>query len=218
MSTLSVAMIAKDCESFVTPALETCRRLHADEVVVGIDDTTTDNTSTYILTYPLDCPVTTYTYHFSGFGPAREQLLRACTSEWVLMLDTDEEILESGCASIRRLLPSLSRILYAFPRHNWASKERTAYLDQDIYEEHVKKSREFLSQRYPDHQVRLLPNTPEVNYKDQLVHEVPKGLAVKYFPDLTVHLEHDGHWIVTPEQQDYKNKFYLGLQQEQRTR
>lgn len=216
MSTLTVAMIAKNCESFMAPALETCNRLKADEVVVSVDDTTSDGTLAFVQAYPLCCPPILYTYQFEGFGAAREQLLRKCTSDWVLMLDTDEEILEDGCNKIRQLLPSLQSVMYAFPRHNWADSGRTAYLDQDIYSDKVKEARTFLSQRYPDHQVRLLPNSSVISYTNQLVHEVPKGMKVTFFPDETVHLEHDGHWLVTPEQQDYKNKFYTSLQQKQR--
>ena len=101
---LSVAMIAKDAAANVRRCIDSLYGM-ADEILVGIDPTTTDETKMLVEAYgrtvravEMDSPL----LHEDGFAGARNQVLKQCRGEWVLWIDTDEVLMHPS--RLRRYL------------------------------------------------------------------------------------------------------------------
>jgi len=88
--TLSVCMIAKDAEYTLGKTLKSVKMI-ADEIIIGIDETTTDETErvakafgaqTFKITSPLE----------QGFDEARNRTIEKATMDWILWIDSDETL------------------------------------------------------------------------------------------------------------------------------
>lgn len=105
--TLSVCMIAKDAEADIVRCLKTVVG-YAQEIIVGVDSTSTDMTSVLLHqlreAYPLIGweifvlpPVSD-----TGFAEARNNTIRRASCDWILWLDADEQLF--GGDQLGRLL------------------------------------------------------------------------------------------------------------------
>jgi glycosyltransferase involved in cell wall biosynthesis len=90
MGTLALCMIARNAEHRIGAAIESLRDV-ASEVWVAIDETTTDDTKavaekcgakTFSIPSPLDI----------GFAAARNLSIEKATTQWIMWLDCDEEL------------------------------------------------------------------------------------------------------------------------------
>jgi len=82
---ISVAIIARDEADQLPKCLESVKGL--DEIVIGVDTRTTDNTKEVALKY------TDKVYDLvweEDFSKARNFVIEKCTGEWVLIIDADE--------------------------------------------------------------------------------------------------------------------------------
>jgi len=88
--TLSVCMIAKDVEYTLGKTLQTIQSI-ADEIIIGIDETTTDETErvakkfgaqTFKIKSPLE----------QGFDEARNRTIEKAVMDWILWIDSDETL------------------------------------------------------------------------------------------------------------------------------
>jgi glycosyltransferase involved in cell wall biosynthesis/2-polyprenyl-3-methyl-5-hydroxy-6-metoxy-1,4-benzoquinol methylase len=106
--TVSLCMIAKDSEQTLGKALSSISG-YVDEVIIAVDQTTTDRTEQVIKqfdedtglwpvvrTIPIDSPIET------GFDEARNSSIEEANGDWILWFDSDEEVIEPQ--SIVRLL------------------------------------------------------------------------------------------------------------------
>lgn len=107
--TVSVATIAKDEGKYIGRLIESCQPF-AHEIVIGIDDTTTDNTREVCEQWAKKskCPVIIYDYTWEkNFSKARNQGVDLCTGDWIQCLDAHEYIekksAETFLDSVRRL-------------------------------------------------------------------------------------------------------------------
>jgi len=91
--TLSVCMIAKDSEYTLGKTLQTVKSI-ADEIIIGIDETTTDETErvakkfgakTFKIKSPLE----------QGFDEARNRTIEKAVMDWILWIDSDETLEDS---------------------------------------------------------------------------------------------------------------------------
>ena len=86
MSTISIIIIVKNGEEFIEKALESS--VWADEIII-LDSGSSDNTLEITKKY-------TNNIHISdtwpGFGKQRQNAQKLATSDWIFMLDADEEI------------------------------------------------------------------------------------------------------------------------------
>ena len=156
MASLSVCMIVKNATKTIQMSMSTAILL-GDEVVVVLDDSTTDNTLELINDLQGSTPIHIFPYTFKDFGNARNTCISCATKEWILLLDSDETITDQGIRDLKRFLATNPRkIMYGFPRHRWTDSTMTA----------------FVAEEYPDVQWRLLPNNNTVSYT-QKVHETP---------------------------------------------
>lgn len=88
--TLSVCMIAKDCEHTLGRALESIRDI-ATEIIVAVDRTTTDETRRVAESFgavvaEIESPVVT------GFDVARNASIAVAEGDWILWIDDDETV------------------------------------------------------------------------------------------------------------------------------
>ncbi len=73
----------------------------ADEIIVGVDDRTTDATARIARAAGARVHFTTWTYDFSA---ARNIGLDKARKDWILMIDCDDRLTEWGCATIKEVL------------------------------------------------------------------------------------------------------------------
>ena len=83
---LSVIIIAKDEEENIKDCLESVK--WAEEIVVVVDDRTTDKTAEIAKKYTDKV----FRHRFEGFGKQCQYALRQAQGDWVLKLDADERI------------------------------------------------------------------------------------------------------------------------------
>ena len=93
--TLSVCIIAKDSELTIGKTLKGISKI-ADEIIVGIDETTTDETkrvceSFGAKTFKIPCPVLPVSDPF-GFDEARKLTIAKAKMDWILWIDDDETL------------------------------------------------------------------------------------------------------------------------------
>ncbi len=85
-ATVSVAIVAKNEEKTIIPCLKSVRDV-VDEIVVLVDDTTTDRT--FELAESRADTVDHYKWA-EDFADARNQAIACCTKEWILIMDAHE--------------------------------------------------------------------------------------------------------------------------------
>lgn len=144
------------------------RLVFADEVLVGVDRRTVDDTAAKAL----QCGATVVEVEPGGFAAMRNQLLASITTDYVLFVDADERIPTGLRKEIEQRLagaPSAYRIRV----DNW------------FYGHRVRRS------GYREQPIRLLP-VSGVTYSGD-IHErpsVPVGLPVSTMENPLVHLSH----------------------------
>ena len=116
--TLSVCMIVKDGEAVLAKCLEKIMPF-ADEVIIGIDSSTTDDTMGVcvklgVQAFTLEQPVTD-----SGFDAARNETIDRATCQWILWLDDDESF-ENGHL-LKKYLRQNPYNGYLMPQHHYAA-------------------------------------------------------------------------------------------------
>ena len=122
-------------------------------------------------------------------------------TEWVLMLDADEELCAEDRTALRALLQVADQDAYALPRYNYIGIDKAGEVTP-----------------YPDRQVRLLRhNTQNPPRYSGAVHETIRGAAVGRLPlDATAldqdqggpHIHHLVRRFRTPEAEAAKQAFY----------
>lgn len=94
--TLTACIIAKDAAQEIVLCLESILTT-CDEIIVGIDPATTDNTKAILAKYPnvktLDLPQTIHKPDLWGFANARNFVLNQAKTDWVLFIDSDEQLI-----------------------------------------------------------------------------------------------------------------------------
>jgi glycosyltransferase involved in cell wall biosynthesis len=110
--TLSVAMIAMNEEANLPRTLESVR--WADEIVI-VDSGSKDRTIEIAESFGAK----TSFHAFGGHGEQKNMALDLCTSDWILLLDADEELTSALQDEIRQLLAGEPQFgAYWIPRRN----------------------------------------------------------------------------------------------------
>lgn len=138
--------------------IETClKSLKWIENIVVVDTGSTDGTVEIAKKYRDNV----YSYPFKGsYADVRNFGLSKVKSEWVLVLDADEILSPDVEEKISELISSEKYDGYWFPRRNYINEKK--YLKHGYF--------------YPDFQLRLFRNNPDVRYTGK-VHEhlnIPK--------------------------------------------
>ncbi|MBK8190372.1 MAG: glycosyltransferase [Vampirovibrionales bacterium] len=152
---LSTCIITMNAESRIRPLLEYIRPF-SDEIVVGVDSKTTDNTfqaceglADELFTIENDAPTC---------NGGLEALVKRCHGDWVLRLD-DDEFPEPAFARFKDgLLSSELFTHYKLPRLHLSSVERDPLEISGPAPYHLSWIRD--GYLYPDFQLRLFRNDP----------------------------------------------------------
>ena len=109
--TLTCCMIVKDADMDIKRCLLSVLP-HAQEVVIGVDKTTTDNTRATIAQIEIDNPLVAFNVfeiespRVQGFASARNETIKAASGDWILWIDADE-VLTNGHIMSRYLRNSM---------------------------------------------------------------------------------------------------------------
>ena len=160
MPTLALVVIALDEERGLPLAIASARP-YVDEVVVAVDSRTTDNTRA-----AAGPGAKVFDVEFTDFAAMRVAAIAAARSDWILMLDGDEQIEGDP----RPLLAQ--RCIWELPRHHWADLQKTLPAADE--------------QHGPDRQRRLFPNDPVIRF-ERPVHENAVGLRRRRTRDVVIH-------------------------------
>lgn len=125
----------------------------ADEIVVGVDASSVDDT----LKVAQRWADRVYRFKLSGHtGPARELVLKYATGDWILSVD-DDELVEEGFGGVVRELVSNQAITHAWFLRKWiVSLEPCRFVYAPWW--------------YPDWQRRLFRNDRTLVHKPSMVH------------------------------------------------
>ncbi len=155
--TVSFCAIVKDGENEIKKMLDSIQP-YVDEIIIGVDKTTTDNTFEMISKYApkFRAPaLPIHVFHIEspleiGFDAARNLTLAQASKDWVLWCDADEELI---CGErLPKFLRNNGWDGYGIPQHHFAVEPLGV-----------------LSTDFP---VRLFRNVPEVEFVG-VVHEHP---------------------------------------------
>lgn len=145
---LSICIITMNSADRIRPLLQYLRPF-ADELVVGVDSKTTDNT--FDIAEELSDVVFTIQNDALTCNSGLEALVSRCTGDWVLRLDDDEFPEPHLLQLLPGLMESPKFTHYKFPRLHLSRLEETGELHwiPDSY-------------LYPDFQMRLFKNDPDL--------------------------------------------------------
>lgn len=106
MTTISLCMVTKNGEDHLADAVFSAWPV-VDEIIIGVDSRTTDGTRELIDSFRSILPARSIkTYEFEwvdSFSAIRNPGLNMATSDYILVLDTDEELLPEGLAVCHEL-------------------------------------------------------------------------------------------------------------------
>jgi glycosyltransferase involved in cell wall biosynthesis len=193
---ITVCTLALNEEKKIGKMLESVKDI-ADEVIVGIDDQTTDKTQKVTEKFK---PNILVLKHNNTFHENKQKVLDKATNSWVLWMDSDEELTENLKQEIVDVLKDPQFDGYSIPRKNMIFSrwiENTGW--------------------YPDYQMRLFKKG-EAKYPCKRVHENPeiKG-EVKKLVNPMKHYNYESVFQFidklnryTSEDADYLNKELKG--------
>ena len=115
---LSLCMIVKDAADTLAQAVKSAADI-CDEIVIGVDDTTTDDTVTIcrqlgVTVIPIESPLVT------GFDAARNTVMEHAHDDWLLWLDSDE--LLDQPRQLEKYLQDSPVESFALPQHHLAAE------------------------------------------------------------------------------------------------
>lgn len=141
-----------------------------NELII-VDTGSTDNTVKIARKYT----PRVYQIGFSDFGSIRTITAHLARREWILMLDADETIANPHL--LKNLIKKPTSLAYALPRKRWLDLEMTQQTEIEAY---------------PDYQVRLFLNRPDLVWKRELheyfhgcsVENIDNGIVLNHFQDV----------------------------------
>ena len=211
MTTLALSMIVRDAAGSLAACLESVRGI-VDEMVIA-DTGSTDATIEISMGFGARVIPVTWT---DDFAASRNKALAAVKSDWVLVLDADEQLDSSAGGAIRSLIADQSTDAYQVTIRNYVLS-----LEDRIWDRAAKPNEsEFAAARsypaYVDHEnVRLFRRVPEIYFVGR-VHESVGPRVVETHRKLghADFLIHHFGLVVNAETRARKNHFYRRLGRE----
>ena len=140
--TLSTCVITMNAAGHIGPLVKHAKTF-SDEVVIGVDSKTTDNTVEIAKAAGADKVFVIENNALTCNG-ALEELVKACTSNWVLRLD-DDEYMEPRFLELKQALIQQTQYThFKFPRLHVCNTQPLQWVDDGYL--------------YPDFQLRLFKN------------------------------------------------------------
>lgn len=191
MATLGLSMIAKNEAHTIRACLTSVREVVSQIVIAdtGCSDRTLDIAHEFGATV-ISVP---WQHHFAK---ARNAALAAMTTDWVLVLDADEELDAASRSALPALLAAPEMAGYMITIRDYMPEKTSYYLERAAKPNSCSPERAQAAPSYHDQQnIRLFRRNPEVYFYGR-VHELVEYriclLGLKYGPaDILIH--HFGH-------------------------
>lgn len=155
MATITLSMIARDEEKFIANAIESVKDV-VDEIVV-VDTGSKDRTAE--IARELGAKVLHFKWN-DDFSAARNFGLKEATSDWLLVLDADEEILKEQAPKLRQMA-ELENDAYIFMQKNFSNTQAFGF---------VPESRKGFKGHYPSFIFRMFRTGKGISFEG-FVHE-----------------------------------------------
>ncbi len=170
MNSLSVCVLALNEEKKIGNALDSIKSF-ADEVIVCVDENTTDNTRSIAQKYTNHVHTVP---HEKALEWQLERMFSFCTKDWILRIDADEIVSPELAEEIKKALHTPNCDAYAMPRKNIIFGK---WIKHSIW--------------YPDYQLRLIKKQKVKSLADIKLHQIiPVDGTVENF---TQHLLHNNY-------------------------
>jgi Flp pilus assembly protein TadD len=197
-------MIARDEEHCVADAIKSVASI-AGQIVL-VDTGSTDRT--IALARELGAEVSEYRWR-DDFSAARNESLRHCRGDWILVLDADEVVAAGDLKALRALAETDDSVAYRFVTRNYGfNSELAGWVTCDAKDPNARGCPGW----HPSIKTRLFKNDPEVRFEGR-IHELVMGsldrLGVRrILCDIPIH--HYGR-VQLQERLRAKQAYYLSL-------
>ncbi len=162
----------------------------ADQVVVGVDSASTDDT------FALACQHADLVFRFEHVGPpvrARLLPLRHATGDWILEIDEDEGLDDAFAPLLPELLTNVRYTHYWLPRKWIVERDPLTYLHAAPW--------------FPDWQIRLFRNDPGRVWHTGKVHSGYRVMGPGCWEERSAVLHYEPV-VLTKEEREKKIDFY----------
>jgi hypothetical protein len=186
---LTVSVLTRNAESRLAPLLRQVSAF-ADEIVVGVDVDSEDQTATVASQF---ADVVFPFRHAGQLAAARMEIFDHATSDWILVLDDDERLEDGFAERLPELMRDPMATHYWFPRKWIVDEDKREYL--------------FAPPWSPDWQMRLFRNDRSLVWKPNRPHSGYHVMGPGLFePDMAL-LHYEPVWC-SPEDRDAKLRTY----------
>lgn len=202
--TISVAMIVKDEAENLSECLTGMAGI-ADEICI-VDTGSQDNTVEIARRF--DAKVSFFIW-CDDFSAARNESLRACTKDWIFVLDADERITPQDIAVIRTLADEPGNRAYRFTTRNYTNTTSVSEFEPCRPGDPLARG---FAGWYPSAKVRLFPNRIGARFigkVHELVHESLLQRSIR-IQNCDVPIHHYA-WLKDPKRIFEKQEMYLQL-------
>ena len=208
MPTIALSMIVKNGAETIRPCLESVRDI-VDQIVIA-DTGSTDNTCEIARDFGATIISAPWENHFAN---ARNAALKPVTTDWVLVLDADEELDEGARKRIPGLLTASDVGGYVTPIRNYVPNKFTRAWDRVAVPNDGQHPRAKDAPAFVVHEnCRLFRRHPQIQFAGR-VHEAVeqsiKTLGLK-LPNAPFFIHHFGQ-LSTQQTKDDKAIFYRDL-------
>ena len=202
--TISVAMIVKDEARHLAECLDVISQI-ADEICI-VDTGSTDETIAIAREYNARTSVFIWCDDFSA---ARNESLRQCEGDWVLVIDADERIAPEDVAKVRALVEGATNVCYRFATRNYTNTETVGEFQPCAPDDPWARG---FAGWYPSVKVRLFPNRVGARFEGRVHELVHQSLERQGIEPLLCDVPiHHYPFLRTPEQILEKQERYLQL-------
>jgi len=208
MPTIALSMIVKNASGTIRPCLESVEGA-VDQIVIA-DTGCTDNTCEIAREFGATIISVPWENHFAN---ARNAALKAVTSDWVLVLDADEELDEAARKRIPTLLNASDVGGYVTPIRNYVPNKFTRAWDREAVPNDSHHPRAKDAPAFVVHEnCRFFRHHPQIQFMGR-VHEAVeqsiKTLGLK-LPNAPFFIHHFGQ-LSNQQTKDDKAIFYRDL-------
>jgi glycosyltransferase involved in cell wall biosynthesis len=189
-NTLSLCMIVRNEERSLARCLESLRDLAGEFIIV--DTGSTDRTADIAASYGAE--VIPFDFTIVDFAAARNYAIAHAHGRWILMLDADETLDESGAATIKNLIALDENAGCFLERRNrsWDSRDPTT-----------------------DYVVRLFPNRAGYRYRGRVHETIDASILSGGGRLLQTGIRIDHNFASDRETRRRKNQWYIEILKEE---
>lgn len=208
MPEISLCMIAKNEEEWIGKAIDSCKGLVSEVIVVdtGSEDKTKE------IAMKKGAKVFDFKW-VDDFSAARNESLKHATKEWILVLDADETISDTDLQRIRKIIETDECDAFTLVQRNYVNDEKAANFIPNPGDYNPAKH---CKGYFPQSVVRLFRNNKKYRYQNA-VHELVEysiNSVGGIISDSGVVIHHFGY-LKEGGIVDRKRKFYLEIGKKQ---